>query len=666
MSCSEKARQKGILGIDAGGTFTDLVFWGEEDSRVLASAKTPTIQGDLVGTIERGLDLILKKAAPEQIKTFNLATTLATNAIVENKLRPCALMLIGYDNEMASRFIKGGAVNADYIYLVGGGHDTRGGEREPLDEAACRNACKEAFAHTDTIAISSYFSVRNPSHELRARDIAESERPGVFVSCGHELAAELDAVKRATTAALNAGLIPIIIDLLDSVEEVCRKRGINVPIMIVRGDGSLVSMEWARTHPVETVLSGPAASAIGACRLAGAENFSRGSCVVDIGGTTTDIIYLNEKGRPLLGRDGTTVGGHKTLVKSIDTFTFGLGGDSRISFSEERELVIGPRRVSSLCSAAAELPAVTKCLKDIIAFGGAREPLIVFRGERGRPEGSFEERVISLLEGGPSAADRLLENERFSNRGLLQLEDMERRGLLRFAAFTPTDALTALGRLDKWPAEASALGAEILAGSKEGAAALCAEVCERVSRIAAKNIFKKRSSSQGFDFDREAGAEALIDFILAQHGGAAHAARLKLNNEIIGVGAPSWAFIPRVGELLSETALHPAGAEVAGAVGAAVGAFFMSYAILITPLAAGGYRAHLPNGVKDFELLDEAVDDAAAEAVPWIKERAASSGAKNPIVSYRREDTEAEIAGGAMLYLSTHIYFDVSEGLEIA
>lgn len=663
----DNGNQKGILGIDAGGTFTDLVFWGEEDSRILASAKTPTLHGDLIGTIENGLNLILKEVSPEQIKAFNLATTLATNAIVEKKLRPSALILIGYDKESAARFGRGKVLNADYIYMVDGGHDPKGNEVAEFDETACRDACVSAFANVESIAVSSYFSVRNPSHELRAREIIQRERPGAYVTCGHELATELDALKRATTAVLNAGLIPIIIDLLNSVGDACRRRGINVPVMVVRSDGSLVSVDWARTHPIETVLSGPAASSIGACYLSGASKFSRGSCVVDIGGTTTDIIYLDEAGRPVLGSEGTTVGGHKTLVKSIDIFTFGLGGDSRVRFSKDHELIIGPRRVLPLCSAAAEHPEVIGCLKDIIADGSLQEPIVVFPGDRGKASGTFEERIMAVLRGGPSSVVRLLKNERLANMGMIGLEEMEQKGLVQFAGFTPTDALTALGRLGKWGGEASELGAKIIArGDGESAAALCVTVCESVSRIAAKNIFMKRLSTRGFDFNKEAGAVSLIDFSLLSHDGPAPSIQLKLNTEVIGVGAPSWAFIPRTGELLSELTVQPENAGVAGAVGAAVGAFYLRYAVLITPLASGGYRAHLPEGIKDFELLEAAVDDTAALITPWIKERAMNSGAKNPLVTYKRVDTEAAIAGGIRkIHLSTHLYFDVSDGLEI-
>ncbi|WP_455594974.1 hydantoinase/oxoprolinase N-terminal domain-containing protein [Cloacibacillus porcorum] len=658
--------KKGILGIDAGGTFTDLVFWSEADGTAIASAKTPTMHSDLAGTIENGLKLILAEVNPEQIKAFNLATTLATNAIVENKLRPSALVIIGYDQDIAEKYSHEKKFGTDLVYQIRGGHDPKGSEAAPFDEAAFCEICDAMLPEIETVAVSSFFSVRNPAHEIRAREIIRTKRPDIHVTCGHELATELDALKRATTAALNAGLIPIIIELLNSVEDVCARLGINVPIMVVRSDGSLVSMDWARVHPIETVLSGPAASAIGACYLAKAAGFARGSCIVDIGGTTTDIIYLDEGGHPVIGTRGTTVGGHHTLVKSIDIFTFGLGGDSRVRFSKDKELLIGPRRVRSLCSAAADNSEVISCLKDILAEGTSQEPIVVFRGEKCRVSDSFEKRILSALGDRPSTVSRLLKDERLLNMGTIQLEEMEKRGLIQFAAFTPTDALVALGRLSKWDSCASELGARILAGGNlESVAGLCTLVCEKVSQLAVKNIFVKRLSTQGFDFARHNGAISLIDFALSSQTSLPPALLLKLNTELIGVGAPSWAFIPRIGEILSEEAIQPENAGVAGAVGAAVGTFFLRYSVLITPLAAdGGYRAHLPVGIKDFEHLDEAVSHTVEALVPWVTERALNAGAKRPVVCHKREDTEALVAGGIRkIHLSTHIYFDVSEDL---
>ena len=657
-------KQKGILGIDAGGTFTDLVFWGESELKVVASAKTPTRHNDLAGTIKSGLELILRHVRPEQIKTFNLATTLATNAIVENKLRSSVLVLIGYDDDLVEKYKKNKIFGVEHIYKVSGGHDIKGEEADAFDEDAFLDACSQFLCDVESVAVSSYFSVRNPSHELRARDLIHAASPRTYVTCGHELASDLDALKRATTASLNAGLIPIVIELFDSVKKVCGEFNIHVPIMVVRGDGSLVSMEWARLHPIETVLSGPAASAIGACYLADAQDYARGACVVDIGGTTTDIISLDSRGRPILNPEGTTVGGHKTLVKSIDIYTFGLGGDSRVSLTKDRKLKIGPRRVKSLCSAASENVAVMECMNDIKTEKSVYEPLVVFYGgEHGARFSNFEQKIMAQVKERPASIHSILKNEKSPYMALTMLEEMEQKGLIEFAGFTPTDALCAIGLIEKWDGTPSKLAAEIIAQSCGlHPMEFCYQVCREVSRIAAKNIFMKELRSYVQPNGEIDGFERALDFAVADTEEGLPAIQLKLNSELIGVGAPSWAFMPLTGELLSESPMNPENAGVAGAVGAAVGTFFLKYAALILPLQSGGFRAHLPHGIQDFTELVAAVAATIDIVTPWIAERAKNAGAQVPIIRYKREDTEAVVAGGIRkMYLSTHIYFDVSD-----
>jgi len=120
---------------------------------------------------------------------------------------------------------------------------------------------------------------------------------------------------------------------------------------VVKGDGSLVRAGWAMRRPIETILSGPAASVVGAWHLAG----RRDVWVVDVGGTTTDIAVLHD-GRPRLNPEGAQVSRWRTMVKAVDVHTVGLGGDSHVRLSDEGRLAIGPRRVVPLCLLATEHP----------------------------------------------------------------------------------------------------------------------------------------------------------------------------------------------------------------------------------------------------------------------------------------------------------------------
>src|SRR5262249_57514246 len=168
-----------------------------------------------------------------------------------------------------------------------------GDEQAPLDVPALEAAIQAHAPNVAAFAVSGFFSVRNPAHELAARALI-GRLTGKPVSGGRELTSKLDAPRRALTTALNARLIPQLQQLIRAVEGLMAEKDVRVPLMVVKGDGSLVSAEFALARPVETILSGPAASVVGARHLAGEEDV----VVADMGGTTTDIALLT-RGLPL-------------------------------------------------------------------------------------------------------------------------------------------------------------------------------------------------------------------------------------------------------------------------------------------------------------------------------------------------------------------------------
>lgn len=661
----KKINTPGIIGIDAGGTYTDLVFLNGEDQIVEAKAKTPTIHDDLVTTIENGLDLILEKVQVSAICSFNLATTLATNAIVENRLRPTALLLIGYHEKIVQEAMAKRTFNTDYVFMVEGGHNQQGDERKPLDEAELRRMVREIPENIEAVAVSAFFSVRNTSHENRAVEIIRELRPDLYLSCGHELATDLDAVKRATTTVLNAGLIPIVMELLASVERVCKARGIEVPITIVRGDGTIVGAPWARMHPVEMVLSGPAGSACGARFLASADADQRGTWVVDIGGTTTDIIRLDASGKPVLLEEGATVAGHKTLVKAIDIYTFGLGGDTRVLYYDDQSLVLGNRRVRPLCALAGDYPQVLEELKSLHKGRYQGEPLFLLAGA-GEGENEFEKRIAGRLKDGPRSVNTLLAGESALWLKYRQIEKMEEKGLVRYASFTPTDALHVLGILDVWNKEASLRGARLMTGSDRLTAEdVAASVRTLVVNTISKALLNKSFAAGGFKLTAGGEGQRLIEEALTEKSGVSEQVQLLLAGMLVGVGAPSWAFVPLAGDKLHERTCLPENADVAGAVGAAVGTFSLVYSVRIMPLKENErFRVHYPLGISDFESLDEAIDFAETFMKPWLVDRAFRAGAKAPRVGARRFDKIVPVTkNGLELYLYTQLSFDVMDGV---
>ena len=151
-------------------------------------------------------------------------------------------------------------------------------------------------------------------------------------------------------------MILYIQSLINSVEQILQYKGIHAPLMIVKGDGSLVNAETALQQPVATVLSGPAASVIGGCGLSGLKD----AIVVDIGGTTTDIAIVTD-GQPELCEDGARIGDWQPMVEAIRVFSIGLGGDSEVRF--KAKLDISQRRVVPMSLLAYQHPDVLPSLE---------------------------------------------------------------------------------------------------------------------------------------------------------------------------------------------------------------------------------------------------------------------------------------------------------------
>src|SRR5450631_3313986 len=351
------------LGLDTGGTFTDAVLLAD-GRRVVASAKSLTTHWDLAIGIGHAIRAVQGEASPRMsggdIDLVSVSTTLATNAVVEGRFSPVCTLLIGFDDAMVSR--SGLQQHGGALVRIGGGHGATGDEGAELDESAIERAVAEHASHVEAFAVAANFSVRNPAHELRARQIirALSHKP---VTCAHELTSKLDAPRRALTAALNARLTPQIRHLIEALSRVLTDESIDAPLMIVKGDGSLMKAQIALEYPVETILSGPAASVVGAGFLTGLEDF----VVSDMGGTTTDVAVVSA-GRPVIRAEGALVGAWRTMVEAVDVRTSGLGGDSEVTFDRQHRLCVGPRKAMPLSLLAHTFPAVLMQLRERAAL----------------------------------------------------------------------------------------------------------------------------------------------------------------------------------------------------------------------------------------------------------------------------------------------------------
>jgi N-methylhydantoinase A/oxoprolinase/acetone carboxylase beta subunit len=671
------------LGIDTGGTYTDAALVDSASGNVIAAAKALTTRRDLSIGIGAAIDDVFRQPRaetgevqpqPTDVNLIALSTTLATNAIVEGQGSPICLILIGYDPELIQQYgFEDDLVTDDVVY-IGGGHDIHGDEAVPLDEAALREAILARGDRVEAFGVSGYFGVRNPAHELRAKEIIES-MTALPVTCGHELTSRLNSVRRATTVALNARLVPLLRELIDTLRHTLVERSLAAPLMVVKGDGSLVRAEWALQRPIETILSGPAASAVGGWHLAGqGDALFQGDVprdtpsavwVMDVGGTTTDIAALRD-GRPRLSPEGAQVGRWRTMVEAVDVHTVGLGGDSSVRLDGDRRLIIGPQRVVPLCLLASQYPAVVDELRSQVEVPPrddvAAQFLLAHRSSA-RSLDDEEVAIMASLARGPVSLSTLLRGFRYGSIVLRRVERLVAERLILRAGFTPTDALHALGRLDLWDAQASRLGAMILAGQgRRPVDDLCGAVVDGVSDRAATALVSKAIGDEAHlpDWETEPTAALLLARALDAGQENGLAVSLALAQPVVAIGAPVEAYMPRVTDRLHTRLIIPSHAGVANAVGAVAGGVIQRQRVLITPLDdAETLRLHLPQGLHDFRDLENAVAYARREMLPWMEQRARQAGAVHVEVQMVREDREVMVKAGwgDRLYLGTELIF---------
>ena len=719
------------LGIDTGGTYTDAALVDHTTGQVLCAAKALTTRRDLSIGIAAAVDAVFQQAGappPTDVGLVALSTTLATNAIVEGQGSPVCLILIGYDSELIRYYGFQDELVTDDVIYVRGGHDIHGNEAAPLDEAALREAILARRNQVEAFAVSGYFGVRNPAHELRAKELIEEltrstpeqsgagvrstpersgvgtrstpERSGVGtrstpersgagtrstpersgagtglpVTCGHDLTTRLNSVRRATTVALNARLVPLLRELIDTLRHTLDERAITAPLMVVKGDGSLVRAEWAMQRPIETILSGPAASAIGAWQLTRQSGASQDGAlrsaapavwVVDVGGTTTDIAALRG-GRPRLNPEGAQVGPWRTMVEAVDVHTVGLGGDSHVRLDRDRRLVIGPQRVVPLSLLASQHPETLEDLRNQATVPPREEAAAQFLLPRRRPVRPLrddEQAILDRLARGPVLLSSLVRESRYGAIVLRRVEQLVAERLVLRAGFTPTDALHALGRLDLWDARASRLGAQILAAqSRCPTDDLCQAVVEGVSNRAATALVSKALSDEAHlpHWEQEPTAALLLERALNGGSNSNLAFALTLHQPVVAIGAPVRAYMPRVAEQLHTRLVIPSHTEVASAVGAVAGGVVQRQRVLITPLENGEtLRLHLPQALHDFQDLEEAVTYAQEQMYPWMESVARQAGAVQVEVQMTRHDRQAVVRAGCgdQLYLGTELAF---------
>ncbi|MCL2890878.1 MAG: hydantoinase/oxoprolinase family protein [Methanomassiliicoccaceae archaeon] len=636
------------LGFDTGGTYTDAVLMNMETNEVLQKSKALTTRDDLSVGIRNTLigfdDEVLKKAA-----MVSLSSTLATNSIVEGKGCRVGLISVGEEFEMS--------IPVDLHVTVRGGHDLTGEEVSELDEQTAKEFMTSLKGKVDGLAINSYLSVRNPDHELRLKKMAK-EILGIPVVCGHELSSSLGYHERTLTSIMNARLIPIIKDLMDSVKLVMKEHAIKAPLMIVKGDGSIMSEEVALERPIETILSGPAASLIGAKMLTGRND----AIVMDMGGTTTDIGILRN-GHPRLEKEGAMIGGRRTRVMAAEISTSGIGGDSRVIVNGTR-FMLEATRVVPLCIAAAEWPQLLPRLKE------AAETRSRFSPESMDPRNIVQDTEFFIklkdlehvsLSNEDKALLELISDEPFSLKEAgvklnvhpfsFNMSKMEELGIVQRIGLTPTDMLHAEGSYVEYDRTASEYG---VAHNSHKMGMTPEEfirfVKEKVIDKLAEELLRKLFFEETNTFEMGTLSSDLMRKAITHIEGRDYRCSITLNKPLIGIGAPVSAYFPQVAEKFSTELLLPEHSEVGNAVGAVTGSVVESIEILLKPSV--GENAiddpscilFAPFGRIEFEKLSEAEVYAVSEGGKYVTERARKAGAEH--VQLRSEKLEKKVGLG--------------------
>lgn len=603
------------LGIDAGGTYTDGVIVDLHKGQVLSKFKTPTMKDDLPGSIRNCMES-LDAELLAHCSIASLSTTFATNAIVERKGARAGVILLGYDDHDSNR------VQADNKRIVTGKHDVRGREVDPLDEAGLRAAINSLVndVKVEAIAISGMGGVKNPAHELTARKIAMHEC-SLPIVCGHELSMELDAIKRATTAYLNAKLLPVVVHLIHAVEGELIARSVKAPLVVVRSDGSLMSASEALSNPIHTIFSGPAASAIGALYLSGLKD----AVIVDIGGTTTDILFAKD-GVISMTRSGSVVSGFAVSAPSVSGHTTGFGGDSHIRRDILKRITVGPERVIPISYLALKHQSVLDDLRRMLDeipdplcqptdfYVKGWMPLTAEASER-------EIRIIAALEDGPKSIVDLAKLSGCDYPSLLSVDRLDRMGVISRAGLTPTDILHAEGRLDVWNTTAAKLAVELYA-SDMGVSQdeLSTVVMEAVRNKLSKEIIEG-TLENGVKGPYVPGRFTSFAKTLADIKSDYICFRVNTVQPVIGIGAPVRAYLPDVCNQFGAEPVIPPHAEVANAVGAVAGRIALKSKATVSLSSDGNYLVHTQLDFKSFHEITEAENYAVSQVRKILTKR---------------------------------------------
>ncbi|HUS59026.1 MAG TPA: hydantoinase/oxoprolinase family protein, partial [Planctomycetota bacterium] len=621
---------------------------------IVGKGKALTTKWDYTAGIDQALSA-LDSSALHDIALVSVSTTLATNAIVEGRGQVVGLLVMP-----PYGIFHPADIPHQPKAVIAGRLEIDGREISPIDADEIRRVAREMVERgVGAFAVSGYASVVNPAHELSVKAILKEET-GLSVTCGHELSELLNFITRADTAVLNARIMPRLEKFLREVEVSLRRRGIRAPIMVVKGDGSLMNTSTAAERPIETVLSGPAASVAGAIRLTNCSD----ALVVDVGGTTSDTAAIRN-GAVRTCDSGARVGRWQTHVRALDMRTVGLGGDSLIAY-EKRTLHVGPVRVAPVAWLASERPGSSQALDFIELHAddylGCTRPveIVTLTGHTDSVHLDAEEAaIVKVLAERPCSLAELAQKTGAQHWGFLRLGRLEEHYVVQRCCLTPTDLLHTLKLFERWDTPA----AERLCG-------LFSHICgyrksDFVERVMDQVVHQLAIELLKKQLDDETAPDRLNDcpvcktllgnMLRNEPGRGDHSAgyevAVRLHSPVIGLGAPVQYFLPRAARLLGTEAIIPEHADVANAVGAITSRVMVRKQVQIRPNDSGQYAVHGLPDARCFDTFDGAHHYAVAEIERVVLQTARSAGTSETQVDVQVSDRISSAADGAEIFL---------------
>jgi N-methylhydantoinase A len=350
------------IGIDTGGTFTDIVAVDRETG-ALHVTKVPSTPDDPSRGLAAGVSAILARAgiAPEDVAALCHGTTVATNALLEERFAALGLIVTrGFRHvlEIARQSVPEGYGNSyfwvkpprivplELVAEVDERLDHRGRVLRPLDEDSVRTAARFfRDVGVEAIGVCLIHGYANGAHERRVREILAEEHPGAAISLSHEVLPEYREYERTMTTLVDAYVKPVMARYMGNVRRRLDTRLAHAPFLVMKSNGGVISAEQVTERPIATALSGPAAGALGAAAVADLAGFPN-LVTVDAGGTSTDVCLI-ENGAPHLTTTGA-VGRFPVKLPMIDIVTVGTGGGSIAWRDPAGALKVGPRSAGAV------------------------------------------------------------------------------------------------------------------------------------------------------------------------------------------------------------------------------------------------------------------------------------------------------------------------------